>query len=42
MGAFLAVVAVPRINNLRAVNTLISSTPVAPAQENVKRRDPHP
>jgi hypothetical protein len=28
-GAFLAVVAVPRINNLRAVNTLNSSTPAA-------------
>src|SRR5258708_38828571 len=29
MGPFVAVVAIPRINNLRAVNTLISSTPAA-------------
>lgn len=29
MGAFLAVVTVPRINNLRVLNTLDSSTPVA-------------
>jgi hypothetical protein len=28
-GAFLAVVTVPRINNLRAVNMVISSTPAA-------------
>jgi len=28
-GAFLAVVAVPRINNLRVINTLNSSTPAA-------------
>ena len=28
-GAFLAVVAVPRINKLRIINTLNSSTPVA-------------
>jgi hypothetical protein len=29
MGAFLAVVAVPRINKLRVINTLNSSTPAA-------------
>jgi len=29
-GAFLALVAVPRINKLRVVNTLNSSTPAAP------------
>jgi len=29
MGPFLAVVAVPRINKLRVINTLNSSTPVA-------------
>jgi hypothetical protein len=29
MKGFLAVVAIPRINNLRLVNTVISSTPAA-------------
>jgi hypothetical protein len=30
MGAFFAVVAVPKINNLRAVNTLDSPAPAEP------------
>jgi hypothetical protein len=40
-GAFFALVALPRINNLRAVNIVISSTPPPPPLQRIeKRRDP--